>query len=149
MTSTEYRELIKRVDEIYASMYDETQPAFEDEDLESLRIIIRLTLEFADYLTHRQDGTPWRFAIASSDASYAAGSILSGLSFFYTLNPMYECLIGALPTTIDLETPESDLKSAFTSRYQQFLIETDFYKRCRLLLDMFRLQIIFAGYLYR
>jgi hypothetical protein len=40
------------------------------------------------------------------------------------------------------------LKKQFLSWFHEFEIETSFEKKCRLLLDLFKLQIVFAGVLY-
>ena len=39
-------------------------------------------------------------------------------------------------------------KSQFVSMFNQFTNETNFENKCRLLLDLFKLQIVFAGVSY-
>ncbi len=40
------------------------------------------------------------------------------------------------------------LKDQFLNKFQEFETEIDFVKRLRLLLDLFKMQIVFAGVFY-
>jgi len=40
------------------------------------------------------------------------------------------------------------LRDRFLSLYREFVAETKFENKCRLLLDLFKLQIVFAGAFY-
>jgi hypothetical protein len=62
---------------------------------------------------------------------------------------VYRLLPGARPTTLasGWKSTES-LKEEFVFKYREFSDEMDFEKRCRLLLDLFKLQIVFAGLSY-
>ncbi|MEO8098469.1 MAG: hypothetical protein ABI811_12270 [Acidobacteriota bacterium] len=173
-------ELIERYTAIQTAIKaDALKHSFEADDVASLNVIIRLTVEFADYLDHVDRGIPWlpdrhensklsdhlkkvndlldifhsqnpeipdRGSTPEFEASYAAGSIFAGLQSFYTLHQTYGCLTDQLPATIGLPQLQGvDVKKEFTARYREFLTATGFSQRCRLLLDMYRLQIVFAG----
>ncbi len=66
-----------------------------------------------------------------------------------TLNSSYKILAGSLESSLkwNLTSVES-LKRQFTTMYQEFLSERKFEKQCRLLLDLFKLQIVFTGMLF-
>ena len=42
----------------------------------------------------------------------------------------------------------TSLEEVFNSKYRKFSGETDFREQCKLLLDLFKLQIVFAGMSY-
>ncbi len=76
-------------------------------------------------------------------------SVFSGVDSFGLVSAAYRVLPGAGQTTITWDGKSVDsLKEEFVSKYSEFSDETNFEKRCRLLLDLFKLQIVFAGLSY-
>jgi hypothetical protein len=133
---------------IKASMAEGSRPAFDDKDIEHLGVLIRLTVQFYYFLTSRG-----RWPVFPEDplhnTTYAIGSIFSGIDSFLTLTLVYGMLVGATTTTIDWNTiTAQSLRDRFLSIYQDFSAESNFEKKCRLLLDLFKLQIVFAGMFY-
>lgn len=59
----------------------------------------------------------------------------------------HDYLTGTPPWPQFPDDPFHDMtyKDEFMSRYHTFLAQTDFETKCRLLLDLFKLQIVFAG----
>lgn len=131
------------VQTIQASMV-ETASHFLDSESEALRVVIRLTVEFFHCL-QRSD-------IDSADTEnvkYMAESVFSGVDFFRSLCQAYGTTAGATRSVLPQRvTSRAALKEEFIAMYREFAEEMNFEKRCRLLLDLFKLQIIFAGMTY-
>ena len=80
---------------------------------------------------------------------YWGGSVFSGIGSFTSLSQAYRSTMGATRSTLPQRvTSRAALKEEFTAMYREFSGETNFEKRCRLLLDLFKLQIIFVGMTY-
>jgi hypothetical protein len=131
------------VEAIRASML-EGASYFSDSELDSLRGVIRLTVEFFHRL-QRVDID----SIDDASLQYWGGSVFAGIDSFTSLCQAYRTTVGetrsALPQRV---TSRAALKEEFTAMYREFADETNFEKRCRLLLDLFKLQIIFVGMTY-
>ena len=139
---------IERVRAIQQSMEEPARPGFNDEDIQQLRVLVRLTVEFHDYLT---ETPPWpQFPDDPfHDMTYKAGSILINVDSFRAVVRAYGCLVGSTGSTLDWNVINiPTLKDEFISRYHTFLSQTDFETKCRLLLDLVKLQIVFAGAFY-
>jgi len=166
-------EVFKRVKETQASMVGAAQSCFDEAELGHLRAVIRITVEFLDYLEHgrvdvargiqRQPYlklTPAEFRkdlekasadpFNKYDLGYTCESILSGVDSFWTLNTAYTKLDGATDSRIEwsMISSRESFKMQFVSMFNEFAEEPNFEKKCRLLLDLFKLQIIFAGVSY-
>ena len=130
------RELVKRIQD---SMVEST---FEEKQLSHLRTLIRLTIEFYDYLN--PGNHPERFEL-----EYSIESILSGIESFCIVNAGYKVLVGAMLTTIAWNQVSAlTLKDQFIAMFDEFVAEKAFERKCRLLLDLFKLQIVYAGMFY-
>lgn len=153
------RELVKK---IQASMVESAKTTFEESGLDSLCCLIRLTVEFCDYLhngipdlrdiTERNQHRVGRFAQSDSDFNelkYSIESIFSGIELFTSVNAEYSVLVGATSSQIKWGTASMvSLEDLFLSMFHEFTAETNFEKKCRLLLDLFKIQIVFAGVFY-
>jgi hypothetical protein len=128
---------------IQASMV-ESATHFSESELEALRVLIRLTVEFFHYLR--------RINIDSADVEsllYVAESIFSGVDSFRSLCQAYRTTAGATRSALPQRVmSRAALKEAFAAMYGEFTDETGFERKCRLLLDLFKLQIVFAGLTY-
>ena len=140
---------IQRVSAIQSSMEEGARPAFDDEDIENLGILIRVTVEFYDYLTSTP---PWPHVPNDPfhNMTYMIDKIFVHSGSFLIVLHLYCCLVDAeMRSTIDWNTFEvQSLKDRFLSIYQEFLVETQFERKFRLLLDLFKLEIVFAGAFY-
>jgi hypothetical protein len=75
--------------------------------------------------------------------------VLFNIDSFRTVIHSYGILVGSTRSTIDWNVINvRSLKDEFVSRYHTFLSQTDFETKCRLLLDLVKLQIVFAGAFY-
>jgi hypothetical protein len=142
--STMMTKQTERVRAIQSSMLESGSACFLDSELEALRCLIRLTVEFADYLD-AGDTPPYD----KHGLRYVLDSVFSGMESFYSVTEAYGVLAGAVESQLVWDTflPRR-LKEQFTSMYREFLVTADFTGRCRLLLDLFKLQIVFAAMLY-
>jgi hypothetical protein len=134
--------LVEEVRRIQAVMLEAGKSGFQESELEALRAVIRLTVEFSHY--SQED-------LNRRDLRYLCGSVFSGIESFCAVRDGMESwsLQFQPASTLDWSALSADsLKSKFASHYQEFLIEENFEKRCRLLLDLFKLQIVFAGMCY-
>lgn len=132
------------VNEIYEPAAESAKPGFDEGDLCCLRSVISLTVDFHIYLENVNLVAPDK-----NDVAYACESIFSGIESFVRLNNSYKILEGSLESSLKWNvTSAESLKGQFTAMYQEFLSEGTFEKQCRLLLDLFKLQIVFTGMLF-
>ena len=138
---------VERVHAIQAEMVESAGSSFLDSELDDLRVIIRLTVEFFYYL-QGEDPLP-AVDDAQEKARYVCESVFSGVDSFDSVSSAYDLLRGARSSTLAPGAKSIDsLKEEFALKYAEFIEEKDFEKRCRLLLDLFKLQIVFAGLSY-
>ncbi len=157
-----------RVEEIQTSMVASAQSHFDEAELGHLRTLIRLAVEFEDYLeygsveiaTSLLNGPHARYVpeaqIASADPfnrydlDYACESIRSGVGSFCRLSASCRLLDGVPKSRIEwgMTSSRESFKTQFVSMFRKFTEEMNFENKCRLLLDLFKLQIIFAGVSY-
>jgi hypothetical protein len=139
---------IQRVQAIQLFMEESARPCFDHKDIEQLRILIRVTVEFHDYL---RSAPPWpQFPDDPfHDITYAIDKILINIDSFRTVLHSYGILVGSARSAIDWKAVEVEsVRDRFLSLYPEFVAETKFENKCRLLLDLFKLQIVFAGAFY-
>lgn len=144
----EYDNLLLLVQAIRSSMEKSARPAFDDKDIENLGVLIRVTVEFHHYL---RSASPWpQFPDdPHHDMTYTIDKILFNINSFRIVLHSYGVLFGATPSRIDWSAVAvHSVKDRFLSLYPQFVAEIDFGNKCRLLLDLFKLQIVFAGAFY-
>ena len=158
-------DIFKRVKEAQALMVDSVKSRFEESDLGHLRCLIRLAFEFNDYLEHGsvdfatsiQNGPLAKFVPDVDSASadpfnkydleFLCGSIRSGVKSFSVLSKSYKLLDGAADSKVEwsMISSRESFKASFVSIFNRFSEEASLETKCRLLLDMFKLQIVFAG----
>jgi hypothetical protein len=131
------------VDAIQASML-EGASHFLGSEMDALRCVIRLTAEFF-HILQRVDID----SINDYSLRYWGESVFSGVDSFASLCGAYRTIEGETRSKLPQRvTSRAALKEEFTAMYREFAGETNFEKRCRLLLDLFKLQIIFVGMTY-
>jgi hypothetical protein len=133
--------IVERVSAMQDPMVEAARSCFSESELDDLRSVIRLSLEFHDYLENPNT--------EPNKLTYVCESILWGIESFMSLTRAYKVLAGAADTKIEwgaISMPS--LKERFFATFQEFVAETDFENKCRILLDLFKLQIVFAGMLY-
>lgn len=157
----------ERVQMIQTSMLESecARSCFEEPAQEHLRCLVRLTIEFDDYL---KNGVPQlreitkRFhdrhhpniqiqphEVELNELKYSIESVFSGIESFCSVSAAYRVLVGATSSRVEWDKVSViSLKEQFVSMFHEFTIETNFEKKCRLLLDLFKLQIVFAGVFY-
>ncbi len=137
-----YREVLEEVSSVQDSISKIAPPSFDESDLENLRVVTRLVVEFYCYLTDPQLNSDY------TDPRYQCDSAFSGLECFWSLVTSYRVDDESLEL-LPVVTSTATLKHDYLSKYGEFMDATSFAERCRLLLDLFRLHIIFAGMNYR
>jgi hypothetical protein len=133
---------------IQLDMEKSARPGFDDKDIQELRVLIRVTAEFHDYLT---SAPPWPQFPGDPfhDMTYMIDKILINIESFRTVLHTYSVLVGSSKSRIDWGTVGvQSIRDLFLSLYPKFVTETKFENKCRLLLDLFKLQIVFAGAFY-
>jgi len=130
--------IVKEVRSIQVPMLESAKPYFLESELDDLRCLIRLTVEFSH---HIEDDN-----LSAFDLRYLCDSILSGVESFQSVSAAHRALPceTASPNRSDSIHIES-LRREFGAKYREFLAEADFAVRCGLLLDLFKLQIVFVG----
>jgi hypothetical protein len=120
------------------SMLEEAKSCFSANTLEDLRVVIRLVFEFN------------RVLIAGDVDNDAADSVFSGISCFSGFIHLYGVLEWA-ETQSRLSwaaTTPASLKREFLRLYPQFVTERIFEKKCRILLDLYKLELALAAITY-
>jgi hypothetical protein len=161
-------EVINRVREIQASMLESARPHFDKSELDDLRVVIRLTVEFHDYLENGSvdiamgllNGPLAKYVTDARSAStdpfnkydlqFACDSVRSGVKCFFSLSERYHRLGGSVGSRVEwgMISSRESFKASFVSMFREFSAEANFENKCRLLLDLFKLQIIFVGVCY-
>ena len=114
------------------------------ESADDLRCLVRLTVEFDYYLRHTNTDLRNTF-----EMEYRIASIRSGMDSFVSFSDAYRVMVVAIPSQINwTAVTVSSLKGRFLEMFDQFVAEPQFERRFRLLLDLFKLQIVFAGMFY-
>jgi len=123
---------------------ESAKSCFVEAEIRDLGCLIRITCEFLDYLETANPNPTSDF-----DLRYAIETIFSGVDSFSSVSAGYRALADPPPSTIHWgDVPASTFIEAFTSKFHEFAAESGFEKKCRLLLDLVKLQIIFAGFSY-
>ena len=163
----------KRVEEIQASMVESTKSCFDEAELGHLRCLIRLAVEFQDYLEHGSveiargmqqqpyiglTSAEFRKDVRSAsgdpfnkyDLGYVCESILSGVDSFWDLSTTYRRSVGSTDSKVawGMMSSRESFKTQFVSMFNKFTEEANFESKCRLLLDLFKLQVVFVGISY-
>ena len=140
---------IQIVSKIRATMVQEPEADFGEKEIENLGILIRLSVQFYNFLTSRG-----RWPVFPEDSfhniTYVAESILWNVnSFIYLSRNSYGIMEGRTRSAIDWNTVTAQsVKDRYLSIYQEFIAEADFLKKYRLLLDLYKLQLVYAGMFY-
>jgi hypothetical protein len=139
MTSPD--DLIAEVKRLQDSMGHAEPSWCTTSDRDGLRGLIRLTVETKHFFD-TQKAPEYRDLRYQCESTFAAISSMS----FQRVAAIYRLAGHQAPAmTVDVDS----IKEMFASKYLAFCGETDFDIRCCLLLDLFRLQIIFAAINYR
>jgi hypothetical protein len=140
-----------RVRVIVGSVEEAARDAFlhDEEDMEKLRTLIRVTVEFRHFLLSIP---PWPHFPEDPfhNMSYMLDKILFHVDWFRDMVHLYGIVADPKRrTTIDWDTiTGGSLRDRFLALYDRFLNEADFQNKFRLLLDLFTLQIVYAGMFY-
>jgi hypothetical protein len=130
-----------RVAMIQRLMVGAAKECLSQTELDHLRSVIRLTVEFWYYLQ-----APCSHV---SCATYLSESIFSGTESYCALTRAYKVLVAATDSKIEWSAVSSlSLSGHFTSTFEIFDRESRFEIKCRLLLDLFKIQIVWAAISY-
>lgn len=165
--------MTRRVEEIQASMVKSAKPRFDESELGHLRCLVRLAVEFQDYLEHGSveiargmqqqpyvglTSAEFRKDVQNAstdpfneyDLGYVCESILSGVDSFWDLSTTYRRSVGKTDSKIKwgMVSSRESFEAQFISMFNRFTEEVNFESKCRLLLDLFKLQMVFVGISY-
>ena len=134
-------EVLEHVRRTQTSMIQSVKDCFSESEIDHLRCVVRLTIEFHYYL---------ELACSHSYCSeYVSESIFAGIESYQTLTHGYDVLVGAIKSQLEWRSFSlASLKERFVALFGQFDKEEIFEKKCRHLLDLFKLQVVFAGIVY-
>jgi len=122
-------------------MAKSAEGSFLESELEDLRAVIRLTVELHEYF---QLACTHPFCL-----TYVSESVFSGIDSYCNVTQAYNVLVGAKESQIEWAAVSiSGLKGHFALMFEAFDKENVFESKCRLLLDLFKLMIVFAGITY-
>ena len=137
--------MVDQVRAIQASMVEAGSRIFAGPELDGMRCLIRLTVEFHHFLR----GDAVVAAFIDDKVGYICESVFSGVDSFALMGHAYGALPGARPTTLAAGAKSAEsVREEFLAKYIEFASAEDFDLRCRLLLDLFKLQLVFAALSY-
>jgi hypothetical protein len=117
---------------------------FSESELARLGVVVRLTVEFFHSLQK-----PVLDTADPEDLRYVDESVISGIDSFMSLCQAYRYTLGESRSTLPQSIVSMKaLAESFIAVYRQFAQEKNFEKKCRLLIYLFKLQIIFVGLTY-
>jgi hypothetical protein len=133
------KQQIQRIRSIQNSMAAQVTSCFGAGQIESLRVVVRLTMEFKQALKS-----------GGIDNDYVGGSTFSGIDSFVSLAYAYETLDDAEQVSLVRwdRVSVSSLKQRFLRLYPKFIAGKRFEKQCRALLDLYKLQLALAAMTY-
>ena len=152
--------------EIQTSMVQSAKSSyFSEPELTDLHHLIGVTCAFFQYLenpgakqfSYRPSTVPASvdFYLKHTELfsdfglSYAIETVFSAVYSYSGVNQTYRGLVGSTKSEIDWNKVSiSTFNEQFTSKFHEFVAEPVFEKQCRLLLDLFKLQLVFAGFFY-
>ncbi len=87
--------------------------------------------------------------VEAADVRYVCESVFSGIESFCQMSLYYRMVSTETLSGVDWSiTSLASFRQAFGAKYDQLLIERYFPRLCRLLLELFKLQIVFTGIAY-
>jgi hypothetical protein len=138
----DYRE---RVQSIMLTMERHAPPSFDGEEIQSLRILVRVAVQFYNYLN-------WSPSIGDdvhAEMCYVLDRTFVHFDSFLMIMHAYGILEGSMVSTLDWNIVNiHTLRDKYLKVFDSFVQEETFVKKCRLLLDLVKLQIVFAGAFY-
>jgi hypothetical protein len=135
-----------QVSTIQKSMIEAAAGAcFSVSTCDHLRGLIRLAVEFFQYLQGSDE-----VLLDSEERSYTGGSIFGGVDSYLLVCSAYRSALGPVNSTLEWNAVASmhALKGEFVVTYRAFSDEAEFPRKCRLLLELFKLQMVFAAMTY-
>jgi hypothetical protein len=130
---------IKEVHETQDLMLAAGHEYLVDSEADDLRGLIRITIEFFYFIDKGIEPLE----------NYTLDTVCSGVESFQSLNSAYRAISNRPLTAVDWDRINAaNLREQFLTLYRQFRSERDFEMQFRLLLDLFRLQIIYVGLKY-
>lgn len=130
---------------IQEDMEKSAKSVFSDNEIRHLRVLVRIAVQFNAYLESGQSPRPHGF----DDLIYEVDSILINIESFRSVTRSYGVLAGAISSQINWKGLNfANLKEKLLAEYRRFVSESQFERKCRLLLDVFKLQLCFAGIFY-
>jgi len=137
-TSKDVRQQVRTIQSL---MEQSAEGSFLEPELHDLRTVTGFTVEFHYYL---QLSCTHPFCLG-----YVCDSIFSAVDSYQSLTHAYKVLANATESRIEWSSLSIPLlKERFVAMFGEFEREVNFISKCRLLLDLFKLQIVFAGASY-
>lgn len=121
------------------------EEVFDEDDRDKLRTLIRVAVEFNDYL---QSIRPWPHFPDDpfNNMTYMVDTILIHVDSFGDMVHLYGILRGSASSTVNWDAVTAgSIKKEFLTLYDEFLVQRDFLRKFRILLDLYKLQIVYAG----
>lgn len=131
----------QRVQAVQTPMKKSAEGALSESELEHLGVVIRITVELHEYF---QLPCTHPFCL-----TYMSESVFSGIDSYCTVTRAYGVLGGAEESHIEWDSLSlAGLRTRFGSMFKAFDEANAFETKCRLLLDLYKLLIVFAGISY-
>ena len=118
-----------------------------EEDIEDLCVVTRVAVEVYAWL---KDFNINSLEQNKDEVEYNCETVLWSINTFIKVCGDYSVLIGTIPSQIDWGVISvASLKKLIIATYERFDAENVFLKKCRILLDLYRMELVLAGLVYR
>jgi hypothetical protein len=144
--SSDVLTLPERVALVQIPILDAARAVFTDYEVQHLRAVIRLAVEFDDFLRVTD-----LEAIGSYELDYLSGSVFGGVPSLVAVADAYRTSAAVRAGSeldwnnfTDLRSPQ-EFRDHYFAKFERFSAERSFDGKCLLLLDLFKLQLFFVA----
>lgn len=135
--------LMEEVKLVHTAMLKKSASWGWESEADELHSLIRLSFEFLDFLDHPD------LSRDAEEIRYRCESVFSGVASFLSVSATYRAFFRMPQPKPGLSTIDPEvLTASFRQTCYEFRDEDEFERRCGLLLELFRLQMIFASISY-
>ncbi len=120
------------------------ESGYYEDRIEDLLSLTSMVVDFCYCLQQTHVDESYR-----SDTEYNCNSLFAVVDTFTQVSSDYYCLIGSETSNIDWgDISVSSIKKLIDLTYKRFESEPVFLKKCRYLLDLYKMGLVFAGLVY-
>ena len=141
MKRTELHQLIKDQNEKMVLL---AKSGYDESDMEDLLVLTHMAIEFYWWLKDANTDSLDRY-----EADENSETLFVAFDAFRHTYWAYDVLIGRVASNIDWgDISVPSLRKLIILTYERFDVESNFLKKCRFLLNLYKVELVFAGLMY-